>query len=32
MTPPSWSLMSLGPATNFGKNCSGALFDPLPKN
>jgi hypothetical protein len=30
MTPPSWSLMSLGPATSFGKNCSGALFNSLP--
>lgn len=27
MTSPSWSLMSLGPASNFGKNCSGPAFD-----
>ena len=27
MTSPSWSPMSLGPASNFGKNCSGPAFD-----
>ena len=27
MTPSSWSLMSLGPASNFGKNCSGSMFN-----
>jgi len=27
MTSSSWSLMSLGPASNFGKNCSGPAFD-----
>jgi len=27
MTSSSWSLMSLGPASNFGKNCSGPGFD-----
>jgi hypothetical protein len=27
MTSPSWSLMSLGPASKFGKNCSGPAFD-----
>jgi hypothetical protein len=27
MTSASWSLMSLGPASNFGKNCSGPAFD-----
>jgi len=26
MMSASWSLMSLGPATNFGTNCSGPLF------
>jgi hypothetical protein len=29
MTSSSWSLMSLGPASNFGKNCSGPAFDVL---
>jgi hypothetical protein len=29
MTSPAWSLMSLGPASNFGKNCSGPAFDTL---
>jgi hypothetical protein len=29
MISPSWSLMSLGPASNFGKNCSGPTFDAL---
>jgi hypothetical protein len=27
MTSPAWSLMSLGPASKFGKNCSGPAFD-----
>jgi hypothetical protein len=27
MTSSSWSLMSLGPASNFGKSCSGPAFD-----
>jgi hypothetical protein len=27
MTSSSWSLMSVGPASNFGKNCSGPGFD-----
>jgi hypothetical protein len=27
MTSPYWSLMTLGPASNFGKNCSGPAFD-----
>jgi hypothetical protein len=30
MTAPSWSLMSLGPASNFGKTCSGPAFDTSP--
>jgi len=29
MTSSSWSLMSVGPASNFGKNCSGPAFAPL---
>jgi hypothetical protein len=29
MTSPSWSLMGLGPASNFGKNCSGPAFGTL---
>ena len=27
MISPYWSLMTLGPASNFGKNCSGPAFD-----
>jgi len=27
MKSPSWSLMNLGPVSNFGKNCSGPAFD-----
>jgi hypothetical protein len=27
MTASAWSLMSLGPASRFGRNCSGAAFD-----
>ena len=26
MTPPAWSLMSLGSASDFGKSCSGPMF------
>ena len=27
MISPYWTLVTLGPATNFGKNCSGPAFD-----
>jgi hypothetical protein len=27
MISPYWSLMTLGPASNYGKNCSGPAFD-----
>jgi len=27
MASPSWSLLSLGPASDFGQNCSGPAFD-----
>jgi hypothetical protein len=27
MTSSAWSLVSLGPASGFGKNCSGSMFD-----
>jgi len=30
MTSSAWSLMSLGPASNFGKNCSGPAFETSP--
>jgi len=27
VTSSAWSLVSLGPASDFGKNCSGSMFD-----